>query len=81
MKELYYNFERMYGVFWDEQKSRHVIEVECGQIGLYPVIVPLTAEEVAGFQKDPDYLTDLAFRICREPEQFKRTRGWCTYSR
>lgn len=75
MKELYYNFDHMYGVFLDEKTLRHFIEVECGDVALYGVRVALTEKEVSSFKEKNDSLNDLAFEITRDPERFKRDRA------
>lgn len=75
MKDLYYNYDHMYGVFFDEGTKRHFIEVECGDVALYGVRVALTEIEVAMFNEKNDSLNDLAFQITRDPEVFKRERA------
>lgn len=75
MKNLYYNYDHLYGVFYDEETNRHFIEVECGQVALYGVKVPLTEEEISKFKKKNDALNDLAFAITRDPDKFQRERN------
>jgi hypothetical protein len=75
MKELFYSLDHMYGIFLDEKTNRHVIEVECGDVGLYGVKVHLTDAEVAMFKKKQDSLKDLAYEITRDPEKFRKERG------
>ncbi|MBK8872311.1 MAG: hypothetical protein IPN19_15080 [Elusimicrobia bacterium] len=74
MKDLYYNFDHMYGVYFDEVTKRYFIEVECGDIALYGVRVLLNEKEVSMFKEKNDSLNDLAFAITRDPEKYKRDR-------
>jgi len=60
--------EETYTLYEDE-KGQKWIEVLCGSIGLYEVLVKLLPEEVEGFRK-----SDLAFQISKNPEKYKNRK-------
>lgn len=74
MKELYYNTKQLWGVFFDEDKGGHFIEVECGGVAMYGVKIPLRKEEVEMFNQKPENLNSLAYDIAKNPEKFEKER-------
>ena len=65
--------EETYTLYEDE-KGQKWIEVLCGSIGLYEVLVKLLPEEVEGFRKSKSFLNDLAFQISKNPEKYKNRK-------
>lgn len=75
MKELYYNNKLLWGVFFDEEKDKYFIEVECGGVAMHSVRLPLTPEEVNKFKQGPENLNALSYDIARNSEKYVRERG------
>lgn len=63
--------ETDYSLYKDESNNLW-IEVLCGSIGLYEVMVKLLPEEVKKYNSDPLSLKDLAYSISRDPEKYKK---------
>lgn len=76
MKKLYYNFDHMYGVYFDPDTKKYFIEVEVGQIATYGVKILLTDQELESFKKREDSLNDLAFAITRDPKKYQDSRAF-----
>lgn len=62
--------EETYSLYEDE-KGELWIEVLCGSIGLYEVLVKLLPDEVNLYRKRSSFLEDLAFQISKDPEKYK----------
>ena len=62
--------EETYSLYEDE-KGELWIEVLCGSIGLYEVLVKLLPDEVNLYRKRSSFLDDLAFQISKDPEKYK----------
>jgi hypothetical protein len=71
MKEIYRDEETMYAILLDEASQKYFIEVTCGTIGWYDVVVELMLDEVEAFNKDPQSLRRLRREIFDNPEKFK----------
>jgi hypothetical protein len=62
--------EETYSLYEDE-KGELWIEVLCGSIGLYEVLVKLLPDEVNLYRKRSSFLDDLAFQISKDPDKYK----------
>jgi hypothetical protein len=62
--------EETYSLYEDE-KGELWIEVLCGSIGLYEVLVKLLPDEINLYRKRSSFLDDMAFQISKDPEKFK----------
>jgi hypothetical protein len=72
MKELYDNEKWMFTVLLDEETGNHFLEVMCGGVGLYPVRVKLSDEQIQDFRNDPESLFGLASRILQTPSEYSK---------
>jgi len=70
MKVLHHDDPRMYEVLRDEA-GQHYLEVVCGTIAFYTVLIRLSDDEVAQFKADRKALDNLADLIAFRPEQYR----------
>jgi hypothetical protein len=55
---------------YEDENNELWIEVLCGSIGMYEVLVKLNPDEIIQYKKDKSFLQNLAWNISRDPEKF-----------
>ena len=55
---------------YEDENNELWIEVLCGSIGMYEVLVKLNPDEIIQYKKDKSFLQKLAWNISRNPEKF-----------
>jgi hypothetical protein len=58
--------------FYEDDKGDLWIQVVCGSIGLYEVMVKLLPEEVEQYKSDPGFLKYFSHIIARDPEKYEK---------
>lgn len=58
----YILFETEEGIF---------LSVVCGSVGIFETVIRLTDEEVQSYNSIPDFIKDLADKVCSNPNAYK----------
>jgi hypothetical protein len=73
-RDVLVDHSRMYALVQDHE-GRLYLEVTCGGFAMEDVSVPLTDEEKMQLEAEgKPFLDELAWRICKNPEEFRNRR-------